>query len=76
MKVVLNSYPNATDIKIGEIFRPSEGWVRIWGQRLVDLTVNNVIKAKNENATHINVRLIDEFGQERFPDFTVKELLS
>lgn len=75
MKAVLISYPNATNITIAEVFKPKEGWIRIWGQSLVNLTLNNVLKAKNEGVTHINVRLIDEFGIEKYPDFTISELI-
>lgn len=75
MKAVLNSYQNATNLKISEVFKPKDGWIRIWGQNLVDLTMNNILKAKNEGATHINVRLTDEFGVVKYPDFSISELI-
>lgn len=75
MKAVLKNYPQAEGLKIAEVFKPKEGWIRIWGQNLVDLTHANVARAAKEGATHINVRLIDGFGVERFPDYSVKELL-
>ncbi len=75
MKAIERSYPNSTNYTIAEVFKPKQGWVGIWGMHLVKLTRPNVLKAQSEGATHINVRLIDEFGVERYPDFTVEELL-
>jgi len=70
----LKSYPNSTDILINEVFNPNEGWIKMWGVNLVNLTEENLTTAKKKGCTHINIMLIDEFGQTRYPDYSIKEL--
>lgn len=76
MTIITNSYPNATAFKIAEVYKPNDGWIKLWPHTSVELNPNNIIKAKDEGATWVNVYLIDEFGVERYPDYTVKELIS
>lgn len=71
---VLKSYPNSTDIRINEVFNPSEGWIKMWGVNLVNLTEENLNTAKKKGCTYVNIILTDEFGQTRYPDFSIKEL--
>ncbi len=79
MKAIEKSYPDSTHHIIEQVFKPKQGWMcanDIYGfERTAKLTRENVLKAQSEGVTIINVRLIDEYGGVRFPDFTVEELL-
>ena len=71
---VLKSYPNSTNIRINEVFNPNEGWIKMWGVNLVNLTKENLNIVKNKGCTYVNIILTDEFGQTRYPDYSIKEL--
>lgn len=71
---IIKSYPDSTQHRINECFRPDEGWIRMFGVHLVPITDNTIEKLKKQKVTHINVLLVDEFGAERYPDFSINEL--
>lgn len=73
---ILKSYPNSTNHRINECFRPDEGWIRMFGINLVPITETTIEKLKIQKVTHINILLTDEFGADRYPDFTINELLN
>jgi len=73
---IKQSYPEASDIKIAECFNPNEGWIKMFGINLIKVTLNRLIQLDRQEVTHINIRLIDQFGVERFPDYSIKELIN
>ena len=68
---VRKSYPNANDISIREIFIPNKGWLTCLSNPLAYNSINHL----NEiGVTNVNIQLTDEFGQIRYPDYSIKEL--
>ena len=73
-KVVSKSYPESRDHRIREVFIPNEGWKMVFGVNLFQLTPENIRRVQAMGGTHINVYLVDQYDQEKFADFSLKEL--
>jgi hypothetical protein len=70
---ILKSYPNAKDIQIVEVFTAQKGWVECLSNPLVYNSINHL----NEiGVSNVNIKLTDEFGQIRRPDYSIKEILN
>ena len=72
IKYIQKSYPNAKDIVICELFNPNKGWNKSLQNSISQATINHL---QEIGVTHVNIKLVDEFGQIRYPDYSIKELI-
>lgn len=70
---IKSTYPNATDISIAEIFYPNRGWIICLSN---PASKNPILHLIELGATHVNLKLTDEFGTIRRLDYSLKELLN
>jgi hypothetical protein len=78
-KVVNKCYHECTILDVPETFYPNEGWVNTENtispyQSPYELTRKLMSRIAN-GATWFNFKIRDEYGQIRYPDYTIKELM-
>jgi hypothetical protein len=72
---IKKSYPSYTELAVSEVFYPNTvGWATVMDTHPITFPQELEWYIKR-GATQINFRLVDEFGQVRYPDFTSNELI-
>jgi hypothetical protein len=79
LNVIRNNYPKSILLDIVETFYPLKGWKQTKNTINSNTTITEVeqkIKLRIANgATHFQFMIKDQYGQIRYPDYSVNELL-
>lgn len=73
-KYIQKSYPNFSDLKLNEVFVPEKGWINysIFNE---SPDFSHIKELSDMGVTHINFKVVDEFGIAKYPDYGIKELM-